>query len=253
MKKHAEPHMEMIYSEEFCDYIIKANYKLSDFDRSVINTYFMDNGMRRYDDFQGKTGKIRGVIGEYLSNMPKRKIDESIEVDDNELTVGKYVAIEIITNIWNSYIDKLVENHRWPRQCKDINKYLLEIDLAETIGIKSIKSDLFELYNVLSKRVAILFHQDRDLKISSYSNGYLARANYELLIQGYEKIMGIAFGKFNKSLEIDLSTLTFRESHEMDGIYNWDEDSEIKTITTTVGNEYVKKLMGNFDKNMRNK
>ena len=249
MGKHAEPHMEMIYSEKDNDYIIKANYKLSDFDRSVINTYFMDNGMGKYDDFKGKTAKIRSIIKEYLYDMPKRKIDESIEFNDNELMIGKYVATEIITNIWDSYINKQLENHKLPSQCKDINKYLFEIDLAEVIGVESIKDDLIELYNVFSKRVAILFHQDKDLKIDSHSNGYLARANYELLIQEYEKIVIIAFGKYNKSLEIYLSTLTFKESHEMDGFYEWDEDPDIKVTTTAVENAHVKKLVRTFDIN----
>ena len=52
-KKKIIPHMDIVYSDKDNDYLIKANYKLSDFDRSVINTYFMDNGMGQYDDFKG--------------------------------------------------------------------------------------------------------------------------------------------------------------------------------------------------------
>lgn len=249
MKKEIVPHMDMTYSEKDNDFLIKANYRLSDYDRSVINTYFMDNGMGRYDDFKGQTFKIRSIIGEYLSTKPKRKIDESIKIDDNDLIIGKYIAAGIITNIWDSHTKKLIENHKWPRQCNDINKYLFETDLAEIICIESIKKELVELYNVISKRVAILYHQDRNLKVSTHSNIYLARANYELLIQGYEEIMGIAFGNYKKSLDIDLSTLTFKESHSIDGIYDWDEDPDVRTTIDDIENENIKKLVRSLEKN----
>lgn len=247
-KKVIMPHMDMIYSDKDNDYLIKANYKLSDFDRSIINTYFMDNGMGKYDDFKGQTFKIRSIIGEWLEDYPKREIDESIEVEKQNLLVGKYIAGEIITNIWNSHIDKQIQKHSWPIQCRDINKYLLEIDLAEIIGTKSIKKELIELYNVLSKRIAILYQRDKSLKISSYTNKYLANANYKLLIRGYEDIINIAFKEYKKSLEIDLATLTFKECHEIDGVYNWDDDPDIKTTTTSVENENMKKLIRSLDK-----
>lgn len=248
-KKKIIPHMDMVYSDKDNDYIIKANYKLSDYDRSVINTYFMDNGMGQYDDYKGQTFKIRSIMGKWLADYPKRKINESIEIEEKNLLVGKYIAAEITTNIWNSYIDKQIQNNTWPIQCKDINKYLFEMDLAEIIGTKSIKKDLIELYSIFSKRIAILYHQDKNLQISTHSNTYLARANYELLIQGYEKIMGTTFGNYEKSLDVDLAALTFKESHEIDGVYNWDDDPDIKTITATVGNENVKKLVRSLDKN----
>ena len=223
-EKVIKPHMDMDYSDNYSDYLIKANYRLSDYDRSVINTYFMDEGMREYDDYKGQTFKIRSIIKEWLTNFPKRKIDESIEVDDIQ-----------------------IQKHAWPKQCKDMEKYLFEMDLANIIGVKSIRRELIELYNVLSKRVAILYQQDPNLKISSSSNGYLAYANYKLLIQGYENIINMSYGDYKRSLEIDLSTLKFKESHEIDGIYYWDEDPEVKTTITQIENEEVKKLVKSFD------
>lgn len=242
-EKEVVPHMEMIYSENDEDYLIKANYKLSDFDRSVINTYFMDNGMGKYDDFKGQTYKIRKIIEEYLSNQPKRTIDIKAEVDKSDLIIGQYVAAEIISNIWDTHINKLIENHRWPRQCKDINKYLFEIDLSEIIGVESIKEKLISLYKDFSKRIAVLYHQDNGLRISTSSNVYLARANYNLLIQGHEELMNNTFGMYKKSLDINLSSSTFKESHEIDGVYDWDEDPDVKTTTKNFGNEGAKKLI----------
>lgn len=63
------PHMEMIYSKEDDDYIIKANYKLSEYDMSCINTYFMPVGRCG----EGKAADIRKLIGEYLLDPTKKK------------------------------------------------------------------------------------------------------------------------------------------------------------------------------------
>lgn len=243
-EKEIVPHMDMVYNQKDDDYLIKANYKLSEYDRSVINTYFMPGG--QYGE--GKVKEIRNIIGEYLSNQAKRKIDENIEVDSNDLVIGQYVSAEIISHIWDSYTSGLIKDSEWPRQCTDINKYLFNTDLATIIGVKSIKNQLIDLYNGFSKRIAILYNQDKNLRISSASNVYLAEANYKLLIQGYEKIMGTTFGQYKKSLDVDLSTLTFKETHELSGIYNWDEDPDIKTTSNKVGNDKVKKLIKNLNK-----
>ena len=60
--------------------------------------------------------------------------------------------------------------------------------------------------------------------------------------------MGTTFGQYKKSLDVDLSTLTFKETHELSGIYNWDEDPDIKTTSNKVGNDKVKKLIKNLNK-----
>lgn len=242
-----ESHMNMIEDEISNDYIIQANYRLGDYDRSVINTYFMDGGMGEYTDFKGQVFEIRKIIEEYLADVSKRKIDNIIDIDENDLLMGKYVAAQIIQNIWESHIDKLIENQEWPRQCKDINKYLLETDLSTIINLKSIKKELLELYNAISKRIAIMYHQDRNLQISSAQGDYLANSNYKLLIQGYEELFRIAFDKYNKSLNIDLSTFTLRESHTLDGVYDWDDEPDVETTTTLINDNKVKKLAGSLD------
>ncbi len=224
-EKDITPHMEIEYSEKDNDYIVCANYNLSDYDRSVINTYFMS---------KDTVTKIRNIIDEFLSSQPKRKIDELTEIEEKDLMIGKYLSAEIITQIWHSYISKQIDYQVWPRQCTDINRYLFDIDLAEIIGVKSIKDELIALYNVLTKRIAILYKQDRNLKITSYQRSYLSRANYELLIQGYENIINTTFGPYKKSLNMDLSTLTFMESHEMDYVYN----DNVKKIVRNIEKSY---------------
>ena len=246
-KEENTSHMEITYSEKDNDYIIKANYKLSEFDRSVINTYFMDNGMGRFDDFKGQTFKIRTIIGEYLATFPKRKIDESIKPNDKELLLGKYIAANIIESIWNSYIEEKTKKQNWPRQCDDIYKYLFEIDLAEIIGVESIKKQLLQLYNEVDKKIAILYHQDQNLQISSHTNRYLAKANYDLISDGYEELMAIAFGEYKKSLDINLSKSTIFEY--IKDYYNnsYLNHDNVKITVFTAENDNVKKLVRNID------
>lgn len=244
----SQPHMDMIYSQKDYDYLIKANYKLSDYDRSVINTYFMDNGMGKYEDFKGQTFKVRNIIGEYLTGQIKRQIDEKVKVDKNELEIGQYISALIITNIWESYINKLIEYNEWPKQCTDINKYLFDMDLAKIINIKSIKDKLIEVYNEFSKRIAILYHQDKNLQISTHTNRYLARANYDLIIQGYEKLMNTTYGCYKKSFDVNLTNLMYEENNMVNDIYDFDDDSQIKITTKKINNKDLKKLVRSLKK-----
>ena len=240
------PHMDYIEKEN--DYLIKANYKLGSYDMSIINTYFNDNGMGRYEDFKGETYKIRNIIGEYLQNQEKRQLNTKVSLTNDEIIIGENVAAQIMGIIWNTYIESLIENKKWPIQCTDINKYLFEMDLAKIIGLESIKSTIIKLYGVLSKRIAVLYHEDNNLKISSYTNCFLAKSNYDLLIRDYEKIMNAIFGKNTKAIDIDLTNLTFTESHEFGGIYNFDEDPEINITTSKIGNTDAKKLVLSLNK-----
>lgn len=253
------PHMNMKYSENDKDYIISANNNLSEYDRSVINTYFMDNGCSKWEDHKGTAWAIRNIIAEYLKDKPKRTIPQAgIELDEKEKLIGKYITAEIITHIWQSYVDIETSYSKYPKQCNDINKYLIEMDLPKIIGTdmdfsqgtgtSSIREKLLEVYDVFSNRIATLYHFDKELKVSSCKSHYLPRANYELLIQGYEALMDMVFGEYSKTLEFDLSSFTFNESHEVEGIYDWDEDPDIKTTTTSIGNDKIKKLVRTIEK-----
>lgn len=136
-EKVAIPHMDIVYNKLDDDYFITANYKLSDYDQSIINTYFMNDG--KYGSKNGEVFKIRSIIGEYLSKQPKRTIDENVKIDENDLIIGQYISAEIISIIWKNHIKELIKKHKWPEQCTDLDTYLLKMDLAEIIGLKSIK------------------------------------------------------------------------------------------------------------------
>lgn len=232
-------HIDVGYKND--ERIFKANYKLSDFNLSLIGTYFMD---------KEQVNKVRNIIGDYLNNIPKREIDMSTKVIEENLIIGKYVSAEIISNIWNAYVRSNVENRSWPRQCSDINTYLLENDLAKIIGLDSKRENFLRLYYDLSKRIGIMYQDDRNLKIVSTSRSYLAKANYDFVIKGHEQLVGYAIGEYKSSVGFDLEKLTYTESHREGGIFFWDEDVEIRSTTERIDNNKIKKLVMNLDKHI---
>ena len=236
------PHMDISYDDNAQDIILRANYKLSDYDKSVINTYFMGYNKRNL---------VREIIKMYLEDCPKRKLNYNIEPTQEEQEIAKCVSANLINYIWQSHIGHLIDSYRWPRQCKDINKYLFEIDLAEIIGLDSIKDEMIELYKDLSKKIAILYHNDKNLKINDRINGYLAYSNYELLKEGNEQYFNssFGFGAYKRSVDIDVSKLSFAESHEIGGIYDWDEEPDIARTQEEIKNQKVKKIVQSIESN----
>ena len=109
------------------------------------------------------------------------------------------------------------------------------------------------MYETISKRIAILFAEDNKLKISSSKGSYLAHSNYKLLINGFEDLFKMAFGQYKSTFLIDMEKLSFTESHEIDGVYDWDDDADVKTTTTVIGNTSVKNLVRSLDKSISNK
>ena len=171
------------------------------------------------------------------------------------MVVGKCTSALIAKEIWDSFVSSNVEHGSWPRQCRDIYKYLFDLDLASIIELDSIKDDLVNLYNVFAKRIAIMYHQDKNLQVSTSTGSYVAGYNYSLLTNGYEKTLGIAFGPYQKTLHFNLSNSKFIESHTASGVYDWDDDPDYVVNTTNINSEKenVMKLVKRFDEVKKDK
>ena len=225
--KEEWPKITMDFSNEENDYVIKAG-----------NHLCIHEGSHSMHYDKKPVENIKVVMDEVLSKEQKRTIDENTPVSEDKLQIGKYIAAKMIKEIWLSDIDREIERKRWPHQCTDINKYLFEMDLAPIIGVTSIKSNLIELYKILAKRIAILYTQDKDLKIESGDNTVLCNQNYRLLIQGNERLIGYAYGDCRRSLEIDFSNFNMKESYEYGTSY-YDEDADVAFDNTKLGNKKI--------------
>lgn len=242
--KNPVPYLDIIYDKELQECIVSVNYNFGDYYKSTLNTYFLDNGMGRLG--KGKTGEIRKIINNYLTRFPKRKIEHNCLYNDTKFLIGKYIAAMMVQTIWKGYVYELISQKRWPSQCKDINKYLFEYDLAEIINARSIKSELINFYNEVSKRISIMYHNDKKLKISSYHNSYLARSNFDAIIRGYEKLVEYGYGSYKDSLGLDFTTLSFSEYKPKNDIYSLYDDINIKNNLFNQNTD-AKSLIRNLD------
>jgi len=220
-----EPHMKKVDKN-----LIFPTYKFSDYDRSVINTYFMPKNRQE---------EIRKVITDYLSDMPKRKINCNEQFNDNNLKIGQKISAIIVNSIWNGYLKQNMKYNRWPEQCRDIEKYLLNLDLASIIELPSIRKEVLNFYYETSKKIAYLAQNDPNLKMNNYENPYLAYSNYKIVTQGYEKLLK----KTDSSFNIDLENNQFVESYEGNGFTLYGEDDDIITNKINLDNQKVKKLV----------
>lgn len=206
--------------------IIKATYDFGNYDKSIITTYFMS---------EEKQNKIKKIIKEYLEDFPLREIDKNTEIKEDNLMLGKYVSALIINSIWSGYITYYTKYNEWPIQCKDIEKYLFETDLAKLINIESIKKELILFYKEIAERIAIMYQNDKNLEISNYLCYYLANANFKLITKDFEHLI--------KYCSINTFKIKINEIKENE-LYNYNKECDIHNDKN---NTKVKKLVRNLE------
>ena len=150
---------------------------------------------------------------------------EFFPVEKDNLLIGKYIAAEFVGNIWDSYIRDHIENNEWPKQCKDINTFLIKTDLAEIIGVESIRDRLLNFYNVISRRVAVLYQRDKNLQISSSGKTRLKEfKNTKVIFLGKTKLSSQEFFDEIRKHEVGLSTGGWTKKLEDKTLVSWGTD-----------------------------
>ena len=137
------------------------------------------------------------------------------------MLIGKYTAGEMIMNALtkNLGID---------------SEELVSDQLSELQALKPLEEFLPGFYDEISKRIAILYQCDQNLKINNDENRYLANYHYHLLKDGYGSVFEkLSVGDLAK-LEIDLNQKSFisREQKAEQEIIN----------QTEIGNDHAKTL-----------
>lgn len=199
-----DPHMFIEWSGKDQDYILHANYKLNCIDKMQLSLAYLANSHYR--------NKIKENIREWTADRSKRTIDYNAALTTTDFIVGRDLAAIIVYRLWEKYIEQHIKSGQWPVQCTDINKYLFENDLADIIDVPSIKATLIEVYKQLSRKIAAMHHDDPTLKISSSNESYLASANYNMLIEGYEELFNTYFDSKENVLDLDASKIFARKN-----------------------------------------
>lgn len=158
---------------------IVATNKLGRYDDSLLNIYFMSDS---------EQNNIRNIIVRYLNRFKKRDLCFDFDVSDRCIELGEYISARFICSLWREYVYKYIDLKRWPIQCRNINEYLLDIDLASIINLPSIRDDVISFYRDVSKKISFMIEEDNCLEIMSSDNVYLPYANYEYIFNGYRDL-----------------------------------------------------------------
>lgn len=189
-------HFCFSYCKEINDYVISADYDLNPSDLSNLSIYYWNKEQIDY---------LHNLMHDYLIRNEALAI---MKKNDNRIRLKKSekIASIFVNIVWNSYIEQLIKKSLWPKQCKDISKYLLEFDLAKVIGVDSIKTKLLKMYKDLTERIYLLYNNDENLKISTDCNQYLAYFNYQYIVGEYAAFFHQMFGLHKNALFIDVAS-----------------------------------------------
>lgn len=172
------------------------------------------------------------MINDFLIISKKRELDASC-IKEESAEKARYINCFLVELIWKGYINKLKSEGKWPIQCNDINKYLLQdFDLATIINIPSIKEDILEFMKITNKRLKYLISTDPELRISNDTDSILAAMNYEFLIQENKDLYKSLFKYVdNRAFEIDLANDTFNERAKKKDMLGYDNDISSKSYS----------------------
>lgn len=198
------PHLDFNGELERMD----ANYRFR-----CADTCFVES---RENDKEVK--KVRQIIEEYVNRLPKREIAISESLSENDLLMGNLICAHMILFIWSDYVAEYTWRKNWPQQCRDIYKYLFDVDLASIIEVPSIKEKTIEFYNIVSRRIASLYQNDKKLQLSNCSRILLPYSNYLCIMQDYKDYAYTFFDYNKRNIDVNLRTGQFTESHNHRGV-----------------------------------
>lgn len=201
------------------DKIIPTN-KFSDYDRSVINTYFM---------IEPKRKEIRTIIGEFLEDKPKRELIIPDEIPEEELKIGQAVAASMVDGIWSEY-NKEHGKKSWSKLPKQLRQDILDFYKEASLRVATLILQDNEKETAL-KFVALLL-PDSKLKISSNDAAYLPYSNYLCVIKGFEELVSYGYGRYKRSFEFNLRNKRIRNKNIMEV-----NDKEIQKLVNAL-NKY---------------
>lgn len=136
------------------------------FSKILMSTFESEFAKQELDDMIKKYALFRDILIE----------DES----PKKYQMSKNVAGFLVEDLIKRYVESKIKEGKWPSQCKDIDKYIFERDIASAID-ESGTCELFrKLYIHTINTICRLLKQSgkQVIKISNNSYNMLAHANY---------------------------------------------------------------------------
>lgn len=117
------------------------------------------------------------VINSVLVN--KHKKAASYKITESELYLAKKIAAKFINELIKKYVYVEIEKHRWPEQCRDVDQYVFEKNIAAAIDEQGTAEIFIKLYRKAIASVCALIKENKgDFSISNNEDDMLAYANY---------------------------------------------------------------------------
>ena len=188
--------------------ILKPNYAFSNYDVKATEINSLNDIERN---------EIDKLIDDFLIPYPKRKIIVPNTIEKENKESASIFSALLVEFIWNCYTEKYINRGLWPKQCTDIDKYLIKNDVAYLLEIPSIREEIILFYNSFARRLSGLIQREENLKVSSNSKKLLAYSNYLCLTKGYESLFKNTAGKYfelgieDNNNEIDNSSIVNTE------------------------------------------
>lgn len=177
-----KPHIELdTYN------MLKPTYEFSNYDVKATEINNLSDNEK---------DEIEKLIDDFLIPYPKRKIIIPNTIEKENIDRSCIFSALVVEFIWNCYTEKYINRGLWPKQCRDIDKYLIKNDVASLLEIPSIREDIILFYNSFARRLSGLIQREENLKVASNSKKLLAYSNYLCLIKGYERLFENTAGKY---------------------------------------------------------
>lgn len=124
------------------------------------------------------------TISSYFRNSLDKSYFSRV-VTKESLIVGKSVASLIVETLWNNYLFDKKTN-------------------ADILELEEMKACILDLYDVISMKLASLYHFDYRIKISNFTKEFLPYYFFEYLFRGFEELRDQYFNRGRVKLCIDL-------------------------------------------------
>ncbi len=151
------------------------------FENNILSaTYVLKAGKlwNRPDDYN-----IRNFMCNHNTKLIEEKKQEVNNFDlstlsGNELQLSKKIAAYIVFDLIQRYVKEMTERGSWPKQCKDINEFIFEKDLATVIALDGTRETFINLYKHAVGCIAEKIVVEKDFQLSNNRQLCLAHANF---------------------------------------------------------------------------
>lgn len=126
----------------------------------------------------GQQDIFHSVIDAKFNQSLLKKL-QTDPVSEEQLSLAKKVAAVYVNELVKKYVDREIEEHRWPSQCRDVDEYVFKRNIATYIDEQGTAEIFCKLYkHTVQVICALIIENKGSFQISNWDVDTLAFANY---------------------------------------------------------------------------